>query len=172
MNRWVIGVVGSVLGFFASQFLSFYTFQKGIETSQKVEKVRLARELVKEFYEEDAITFRKMRTAIESCEQLYIGFKKGGKFSNDEINRYLGFFDDVGFYYREGALDLTIINQQFGAYIIEAREYDELRRYVKELQDNAKQKTAFIHFQALSDALEKIPERKELTEQSRRGCSK
>lgn len=172
MNKWVIGVIGSILGFLIAQILSIYQFQKGIEISQKVEKIHLARELIKDFYADDAKTFREIRTAVESCNPLYLGFKKGGKFNNDEINRYLGFFDDVGFYYRQGVLDLDIIDQQFGAYIIEASEYAELRRYVKELQENAKQKTAFVHFQFLAEALERIPERKELTEQSRQGCSK
>ena len=170
MNQWFIGALGSVLGFALSQLLAFYVFQKGMETSQKVEKIHLARELVTDFYDEDAKTFKALRTSIESCEQLYKEYKKGGNFSNDEINSYLGFFDDIGFYYREGALDLPIIDQHFGAYIIEANEYHELRRYIQELQSNAKQKTAFANFQALSEALERLPERKELTELSRRGC--
>lgn len=171
VNQWVLKV-GSVLAVVVPLLFAFYTFQKSIETSQEIEKINLARDLVKDFYLEEARTFRNIRTAVESCEQLYVEYKKGGKFTHDEINQYLGFFDDVGFYYREGALDLAIINQQFGAYIIEASENDELRRYIKELQVNAKQKTAFVHFQALSEALEKLPERKELTEQSRRSCSK
>ncbi len=172
LNHWVVAVFGSVLGFALSQLLTIYTFYESGKTTAKIEKIHLARELVKDFYAEDAKTFRTMRTAIESCQPLYSGFGKGGKFTNDEINTYLGFFDDIGFYYREGALDLPIINQQFGAYIIEANEYEEVRKYIRELQANAKQKAAFIHFQTLAEALEKIPDRKDLAEQSRSGCSK
>ena len=170
MNKLAIGTLGSILGFIFAQLLSIYQFQKGIEISQKVEKIHLARELVKEFYAEDAIIFRELRTAVESCSQLYLGYKKGGKFNNDEINRYLGFFDDIGFYYRQGVLDLDIIDQQFGAYIIEANEYAELRRYINELQENAKQQSAFNNFRFLAEALEKLPGRKQLTEKSRQPC--
>ena len=74
-------------------------------------------------------------------------------------------------YYGQGVLNIKIINQFFGAYIIEAYEYDELRKYTETVQNNAKQKFAFAEFQALSLALEKIPERLELTELARRRCS-
>jgi len=113
-----------------------------------------------------------MRVAIEKCRKLYKGYYKGGIFSYDEINSYLGFFDDLGFFNEKGALDLETIKQLFGASVIEAYEYNELRRYVNELQKNAKQPSAFRNFQILAKKLEEIPEYKELVEDSRRGCDK
>ena len=170
-NNWVIGVVGSVFGFLVSQFIVFYTFTANLETTKKIEMINLGRELVQDFYGKDNVLFKDIRTSIESCDKLYKGFNKSGKFDHDEINKYLGFFDALGFYYGEGVLNIKVINQFFGAYIIEAYEYDELRKYTETVQNNAKQKFAFAEFQALSLALEKIPERLELTELARRRCS-
>ncbi len=173
MNReWVIGVAGSVLGFLIAQAFGFYTFSKNLEVTKDIQMIQLGNELSKSFYREDNDkTFFKIRTAIEQCKKLYVGYdKEKGQFNNDELNRYLGFFDDLGFYHRKGALDLEIINQFFGAYIIEANEYNEVRRYVEDLQRKAEQKAAFVEFQALAQALEKIPAQKDLTEQARRAC--
>jgi len=47
-----------------------------------------------------------------------------------------------------------------------------LKRYVSELQEHAKQKSAFVEFQYLAKELEKIPDRQELIEISKRGCLK
>ena len=158
------------LGFFIAQYMTFFTFTTNLETTKKIEMINLGRSLVQDFYKEDEKAFRDIRTAIESCDKLYNGFNKSGKFSNDQINRYLGFFDDLGFFYRIKVLDIDVIDQFFGAYIIEAYEYNELRKYIKDLQEKAHQKTAFKEFQALSEALENLPDRKDLIEDARRGC--
>ncbi len=167
MDKWMIGIIGSVVGFLASQFLVYYTFQVNLETTKQLEMVRLAKDLTKEFYSGDP-DYRKVRVAMESCKKLYKGW--GGEFDHDQINRFLGFFEDLGFYYKEGILDYKIINHLFGAYIIEAYEYNEFRKYIDELRKNMKQPTAFVEFQALASRLEQIPERKDMIEVARRGC--
>jgi len=60
----------------------------------------------------------------------------------------------------------------FGAYIIEAYEYNEIRKYIEDFQKNTKQKSAFKDFENLSKNLEQIPERKDEVEIARRGCYK
>jgi hypothetical protein len=124
--------------------------------------VHLARDLAQEFYisEENKAVYRPIRTAIESCEKIYRS--DGGSFGHDDINTYVGFFDDLGFYWKEGAIDLDIIDQEFGAYIIEAFEYPELREYIRKLEHNAKQNLAFVEFEKLAQELEKKPERQDL----------
>ena len=77
MNNWVVGVVGSIFGFFVSQFLVFYTFTATLETTKKIEMINLGKELDKDFYDKDNELFRDIRTGIESCEKLYKGFNKG-----------------------------------------------------------------------------------------------
>lgn len=152
--------------------MGFYTFSKNLEVTKNIEMIQLGHELSQTFYKEEGEkTFYKIRTAIEQCKKLYVGYdKEKGLFSNDDLNIYIGFFDDVGFYYHKGVIDLDTVNQFFGAYIIEAYEYNEVRRYVSDLQEKAKQKYAFVEFQSLAQELEKISTQKDLTEQSRRAC--
>lgn len=171
INKWLIVIIGSLLGFIISQFVLFYTFTVNIETTKNIEMINLGRELNHDFYDDNNILFKGIRTSVESCENIYKGFDKNGKFDNDEINKYLGFFDDLGFYYKEGVLDIKIIDQFFGAYIVEAYEYNEIRKYVEDMQNVAKQKIAFVEFQAISQAIEKIPGRSEFVEATRRKCS-
>ena len=177
-GKWFLSgsaaIIGGIVGFILSQSLAFYTFSQNLAVTKNIEMIHLARELTKEFYSGDKETevYRQVRMAIEQCEPLYKGYSANGHFNNDEINRYLGFFEDLGFYYSEGALDLRFIAQDFGAYIIEAYEYNELRKYMKELQENSKQKDAFIHFQGLARDLEKRSEWQELVALSRQACTK
>ena len=97
--------------------------------------IRLINELSSTFYNnKDEKAYIHLRTSIESCEKLYKSW--GGKFSHDEINRYIGFFEDLGFYLENEILDIKLINHMFGAYIIEAYEYNEIRRYIEEFKKN------------------------------------
>lgn len=167
MKTWIIGTIGTVLGFIISQGITYYTFRVNLESAKKIAEVQFIRDLYKQFYFEDS-RLKEIRTSIESCQPLYRSW--GGKFDHEQINRYLGFFDGLGFYHEEGILNLRIIDQMFGAYVIEAYEYNELRKYVDLLQKNTKQKDVLAQFQALARKLEQIPERKEMIELARRAC--
>lgn len=125
-------------------------FRKTLDITNKIEMVRLAREMTKEFYSDDPI-FRDIRMAIESKKKLYKGH--GGKFDHDQINRYLGFFDDLGFYCRIGSLTEDIINQLFGAYIIEAYLYPPIKEYMRVLRVDMEHKNAFADFEHLARTL-------------------
>lgn len=168
-NQWAIGIVGSLIGFIVSQALTYYTFRVNLESTRRIQTINLARELTRDFFNGDAV-FKDLRMAIESCGRLYKSW--GGKFTHDQINRYLGFFEDLGFYNAAGMLDLDIINHLFGSYLIEAFEYNELRKYIENFQKNSRQSKAFVEFQTVAQKLEALPERKELIELARRGCVK
>jgi len=169
-KKWIIGIACGVLCLLLAQFFAIYTITKNLEVSKDMTMMHFGQELEKEFFAAEDTNFRDIRMAIEECHKLYKNYD--GKFDNDQINRYLDFFDSLGFYYKKGVIDLDIIDEFFGAYIIEAYEYNELKRYVGELQEHAKQKFAFVEFQSLAQDLEKIPDRQELIEISKRGCLK
>jgi hypothetical protein len=173
--KWIIGIAGALIAFFVGEFHAVHGLNKTIELSertiestQRIEMFRLARDLTREFYEPDPKLFQRIRTSLESCQNIYASW--GGKFKHDEINRYLGFFDDLGFLYKEKLLDLKIIDQLFGAFIIESYENNELRKYIDDLKANAHQPQAFADYVALAQALEKLPDRTQLLESARRGC--
>ncbi len=169
-KKWIIGIACGLLSLLLTQFFVIYSITKNQEISKEMAMIHFGQGLEKEFFATEEANFRDIRMAIEECHKLYKNYD--GKFDNDQINRYLDFFDSLGFYYKKGVIDLDVIDEFFGAYIIEAYEYNELKRYVSELQENAKQKSAFVEFQSLAKDLEKIPERQELIEISKRGCLK
>jgi len=170
MSRWLVGVFGGVLGFVLSQAIGMYQFSRNLKTTKEIETIQLARELSSEFYsdnEGDSL-YREIRTVIESCDPVYKG--NGGRFDHDEVNRYLDFFDNLGFYYRRGALDEETIDQFFGAFLVEAYEYEELQKYVSDLQKNSHESTAFAEFQALGKLLASRPDRIELASSFPTAC--
>jgi hypothetical protein len=162
MNRWwgkltafaTTGVVGVLMGATVGHLWDFYSFH----ITQKVEMVRFANDLYRQFYDDPI--FKKMQMSVERCEKMYTGW--GGAYDNGQINRYLGFFDNLGFYWEYGILDYPLIDRMFGPYIIEAYEDDELRKYVDDAQRKTGQVRAFIDYQALARKLEENPNRKEM----------
>lgn len=167
-RRWLIGIVGSVLGFILGQTVSYWTFRENLETTKKIERIRLGRELNQNFYHGDAI-FRAIRISLGKCEK--ISKETGGKYDDEDISNYLGFFDDIGFYYREGFLELDHINQFFGQPIIEAYENSEFLEYIKAVQMNERPKVAFTEFQKLARELEELPGMESVIDDARSPCS-
>jgi len=134
-------------------------------------EINLARDLIKEFFSEDekSRVFHDMRRAIEQCRPIYKSW--GGHFDNDQVNRYLGFFEDLGFYRKRGVLTLESIDHGFGSYIIEAFEHPHVKRYILGLRAKADQFDAFIQFEALAKQIEGRSARANEVQTTRDGCS-
>lgn len=161
VNDGVIGIVGAVIGFAISQGVTFYGWSETLATTKDIQMVNLARQLSDDF--EENRDFEDFRMAIERCDPLFNGWRwpagKGpstwpGRFNNDQLNRYLNFFDDVGFYNERNDLNLEIVRQMFGPFVVEAYEEPEIRCYVRGLQTQAHQSAAFANFVALARKLE------------------
>jgi hypothetical protein len=65
-------------------------------------------------------------------------------------------------------MDYRIVDRMFGAYVIEAFEDDELRKYVDGAQRKAGQSRAFVDYEDLAKKLEKNPERQQMIQIARR----
>src|SRR5207253_1403385 len=124
-----------------------YGFSSQLTTTNKHMEVNLSRDLVKEFYggADTQDLYRRIRKTTERCGHVYTSW--GGAFDNDQVNQYLGFFEDLGFYWDSGVLSIKVIKHAFGSYIIEAWEYPEFQRYIDGLRRNARQATAFQRFE-------------------------
>lgn len=154
-------------GFIAGQGLLLYVFNETQKTTRQIEMIKLGKELSGEFYVKDGV-YREVRGAIESCAPLYTSW--GGKFDHDDINRYLGFFEDIGYYYTSGSLNLDIVGHLYGAYIIEAYEYPELKKYIALSRSKAGQPNAFVNFEKLAKDLEAEPDFAVLVQTARTAC--
>lgn len=147
------------VGFLLSQALLVFFFWETQRDTRKIETIRLARELSSSFYFDDVL-YKNVRNSLEACQKLYK--PNGGPYGHDDINKYLGFFEDLGYYQRRGFLDIEIVAHFYGAYIIEAYEYPELKDYVARLRRNAGQPGAFVEFERLALELKKDPDFAEL----------
>ncbi len=147
------------IGFFLSQALLTFFFWQTQQDTRKIETIRLARELSSSFYFDDQL-YKNVRNSIEACQKLYKS--NGGPYGHDDINKYLGFFEDLGYYQKREFLDNEIVAHFYGAYIIEAFEYPELKDYVARLRKNARQPDAFIEFERLAVEMKKDPQFAEL----------
>jgi hypothetical protein len=173
MPQWVwkdVGgaIIGAIIGAITGAVVSLYTFHETQTFTKQIESIKLAMELSKEFNSGNDL-YRKLRESIESCKPLYKSW--GGEYGHDEINRYLDFFDDLGYFEKNGFLDKRIIGHLFGPYIIEAYENKELQKYVNLLRKNFSQPHAFEDYYALAQDIETQEPFRKLTEQAKMMCS-
>lgn len=161
------GAVFALMGFFLGIAFDFYIFRETQRTTLKIEEFHLAHDMYNEFYSGKPL-YKDIRTSIESCKPLYKSW--GGPFTHDEINQYLGFFDDLGYFAKSGFLSADTIAHFFGAYMVEAAQYDELRRYVNLARKNSSQPEAFKDYYDLVGTIQSRTEMMQLTDTAHTMC--
>jgi len=157
----------TIIGFLLAQAVIVYTFYETQRQTLRIETIRLARDLHREFYVEVGV-YKTLRNTIESCGPIYVSW--GGKFNHDQINVYLGFFEDLGFYLKGGYLDEAIINHFYGAYVVEAAENPDIKRYVNAMRGNEERSEVFENFLYLDRRLRANPELAALSAQYAKMC--
>jgi hypothetical protein len=75
----------------------------------------------------------KQLQGIVAIEEARTGYSA---FEIDDL--LLGFFDDLGWYYQRGLIDLETIKQAFGYYICESFENDQVKRYLADEDNESK----------------------------------
>ena len=166
--KWILGVIGALLGFVVAQAISYYIFEENLRNSKESEQIRLSYSLAYDFFYKDPLN-REIRMEIEACEHLYKSW--GGNFDHDQLNKYLSFFADLGYFYQEELLELKLINHFFGDFVIEAYEHPEVRRYVDAIQQSTVE-TALAKFLYLGDSLEmEFPNRHQMGKRVRSACA-
>lgn len=157
-----------IISFIIAQTIVVILHYRATELSHQVQEVQLARDLYKEFYIQEK-GYLQVANAIEGCEKLYKG--DGGKFSHLQINEYLGFFGDLGLFMDRGALSEAMIGHFFGAFIIEAYEYPEVKSYIARIRKNFEQPEAFEDFDKVARAVESDPRFARLAQFAKTMCA-
>lgn len=134
-----------------------------------ISEVQLARDLHREFQGQDK-SYLRVANAIEACRTLYKS--DGGKFSHIEINRYLGFFSDLQLFVDRDLLSVELAGHFFGAFIVEAYEYPEIRSYIHRTRKNFDQPEAFEAFDRIGKVMEADPRFARLAEFAKTMCEK
>jgi hypothetical protein len=166
-SEWIIGLLSGVIGSVMGAVATIYTVDWQVGVQNKLAEVNLTRDLVKDF--STNAKYVDVSTAIESCKALFDGY--GGKFNYRQMNLYLDFFEDLGFYLRQGVLRLETIDHNFGAHIIEAYEDAHVKKYLHELRTKASQKLAYAEFEYMARQLEALQDRKEWVAQVQTECT-
>jgi hypothetical protein len=163
-NWWRAAIA---VGFVGSQALLVYFNYQTQAALRQVESFRLARELSTEFYFREPL-YKDVRNAIEACSRLYRSW--GGNFNHDDMNKYLGFFEDIGYFQKHGFLDNDLIGHFYGAYVVEAYAHPHVKLYIEKLRTTAKQPTAFNQFERLAKELGEDSRFTELVKTSLKAC--
>jgi len=155
----VICVLSTVFAFFVATFVQLYTLQETLKITRYTNRVNLTHNLYNEFKGESL--YRKIEDSIVRGETLYIGLDGtlDGKYTYDEINSFLGFFELLGLYHKMEVLELFYIDYLFGGVILEAYLDGDIMRYVHEIRMEGGQSTVFIEFQNIAEKLIKKPSR-------------
>lgn len=144
----------AVVSFIIAQIVVVALHYRATRLTHETEEIKLARELYREFYLQEK-SYLQIASAIESCEKLYKN--DGGSFGHVAINEYLGFFSDLGLFMQRGALSENVIGHFFGAFIIEAYEYPEIKSYIDRTRKNFHQPEAFAEFETVAKTIEADP---------------
>jgi hypothetical protein len=158
----------AVVSFIIAQLIVVTLHYRATRLTHETEEIKLARELYREFYLNEK-SYLQIAGAIESCKKLYKN--EGGSFGHVAINEYLGFFSDLGLFMQRGALSEELIGHFFGAYIVEAYEYPEIKSYIERTRKNFQQPEAFAEFEKVAEAIESDPRFKPLVTLAKTMCA-
>jgi hypothetical protein len=158
----------AVASFIVAQIIVVTLHYRATRLTHQTEEIKLARDLYKEFYLQEK-PYLQVANSIEACRKLYKS--DGGDFSHLQINEYLGFFDDLGVFMDRGALSESLIGHYFGAFIVEAYEYPEVKTYIARIRKNFEQPSAFENFERVAEAVEADPRFNRLVELAKTMCA-
>lgn len=73
--------------------------------------------------------------------------------TDEEIETYVDFFEDLGFYESKGLLDLEMVDESLGDYIIDCYEDDEVMKYIGAIRGEERDSTYWEYFERLARQL-------------------
>ena len=76
--------------------------------------------------------------------------KNGGKFTGYALDNYIGYFESMGRYEKDGIIDFEFIDDIFGHYISQAWQNKEISDYVDWLREDMKDPRYYEFFQELA----------------------
>jgi hypothetical protein len=169
LSREWAALLFAVFSFVVAQITVVTLHYRSTRLDHETQEIQLARDLYREFYLDEK-SYLQVANAIEACEKLYKG--DGGRFTHLEINEYLGFFSDLGLFLERGTISEPLIGHYFGAYIVEAYEYPEIKSYIERIRKNFGQPDAFEDFDLVAKAVESDPRFARLAQFAKTMCAK
>jgi hypothetical protein len=132
------GLVGAIVGASAAitaQFVSHRLASK--------------RELIR-FQIQSFERFRREFSEDENLRQISI---KKEPLTDDEIDDYLGFFEEIGLYFHRNLVDVELVDEILGDSIIDAWEDEHIRKAIGAIRGAEDDRTYFLYFERLAKHL-------------------
>ena len=132
------GLVGAIVGASAAitaQFVSHRLASK--------------RELIR-FQIQSFERFRREFSEDENLRQISI---KKEPLTDDEIDDYLGFFEEIGLYFHRNLVDVELVDEILGDSIIDAWEDEHIRKAIGAIRGAEDDHTYFLYFERLAKHL-------------------
>jgi len=85
--------------------------------------------------------------------------KNGGRWEENELDDYLGFFELLNNYSEAGSINERDVNDFFSDYILTAYNNKEIKDYISKLRKNTKYTTYYERFENLGRRFEMIERR-------------
>ncbi len=129
------GLLGAVLAAtaaLASQFLAHYLAERRERKRFQIQ------------------SFERFRREFSEDQNLRRISVKEGKLTDDEIDDYIGFFEEIGIYFVRDLVDIELVDEILGNYITEAWEDEEIRKSIFASRGGEDDSTYFKYFEALA----------------------
>jgi len=99
-----------------------------------------------EFFHDEIV--QEIMVVIDENESLLK--KNGGKFTGYDLDNYIGYFESMGRYEKDGIIDFEFIDDIFGHYIFQAWQNKEISDYVDWLREDMNDPRYYEFFQKLA----------------------
>jgi hypothetical protein len=139
------GLVGAIVGAAAAIAAQFLAHQ-----------LTTKRELLR-FKIQSFVRFRREFSEDENLRQISI---KKDPLTDDEIDDYLGFFEEIGLYFHRGLVDVELVDEILGDSIIYAWEDENIRKAIGSVRGADDDPTYFRYFEQLAKHLIEIRDRR------------
>lgn len=138
-------VVGALVGAgaaLASQFLAHYLAGKRERERFQVQ------------------SFERFRREFTEDENLRRISSKRETLTDDEIQEYLGFFEEIGIYFYRDLVDIELVDEILGDDIIDAWEDTRIREAIGAIRGGEDDSSYFKYFERLARYLKKMKEQR------------
>jgi hypothetical protein len=76
--------------------------------------------------------------------------------TDEEIDDYVGFFEEIGLYFHRGLVDVELVDEILGDYVMDAWEEPKIREAIGAVRGGEDDPSYFKHFEALARHLLKL----------------
>ena len=137
------GLIGALVGAFAalaSQFVAHRLAEKRERKRFKIE------------------SFERFRTEFSEDENLRRISVKKGRLTDDEIDEYIGFFEEIGLYFARDLVDIELVDEILGDAIVDAWDNEDIRSSIGSIRGGEDDPSYFKYFEDLARHLKRRKE--------------